>query len=71
MKESEASRSSVDSDVEEKANEQAPAKVIEEAIEHDELGNDDDDMQLVKENRDRFWISARWLRTSFADFKES
>ena len=54
MEEAEASRSIVDSDVEEQANEQATEKVIEQAIEHGELGNDDDDRQLVREKRERF-----------------
>ena len=53
-KEAEASRPIVDSDVEEQAKKQATEKAIEQAIEQDELGNEDDDMQLIKEHRDRF-----------------
>ena len=39
----------MDSEGEEQANEQATEKVIEQAIGHDELGNDDDDMQQRKQ----------------------
>ena len=49
IEEAETSRPIVDSDVEEQANEQATEKVIEQAIGHDELGNDDDDMQQRKQ----------------------
>ena len=44
----------MDSDVEEQANEHATEKVIQQTTEHDELGNDHDDRQLLKEKRDLF-----------------